>query len=103
MAWGAGEALVMEEVKVDPPQRLEVRLRILFTSICHTDLSAWKGEVLFIFSIISFLLLLLLIICLLFRTRLNKHTLESLVMRRQGKSYYISGGSHILFTPQYID
>lgn len=45
MAWGAGEALVMEDVKVDPPQRLEVRLRILFTSICHTDLSAWKGEV----------------------------------------------------------
>ncbi|KAG2259304.1 hypothetical protein Bca52824_078598 [Brassica carinata] len=44
VAWGAGEALVMEDVKVDPPQRLEVRLRILFTSICHTDLSAWKGE-----------------------------------------------------------
>lgn len=62
VAWGAGEALVMEEVKVDPPQRLEVRLRILFTSICHTDLSAWKGEVLFIFSIISFLLLLLLLL-----------------------------------------
>ncbi|KAG7658441.1 NAD(P)-binding domain superfamily [Arabidopsis suecica] len=44
VAWGAGEPLVMEDVKVDPPQRLEVRLRILFTSICHTDLSAWKGE-----------------------------------------------------------
>lgn len=37
---------MMEDVKVDPPQKLEVRLRILFTSICHTDLSAWKGEVL---------------------------------------------------------
>ncbi|ESQ28876.1 hypothetical protein EUTSA_v10023526mg [Eutrema salsugineum] len=44
VAWRAGEDLVMEDVKVDPPQRLEVRLRILFTSICHTDLSAWKGE-----------------------------------------------------------
>jgi alcohol dehydrogenase len=44
VAWGAGEPLVMEDVKVDPPQRLEVRIRILFTSICHTDLSAWKGE-----------------------------------------------------------
>ncbi|VVA93445.1 unnamed protein product [Arabis nemorensis] len=44
VAWGAGEVLVMEDVRVDPPQRLEVRLRILFTSICHTDLSAWKGE-----------------------------------------------------------
>ncbi|KAG6407729.1 hypothetical protein SASPL_130726 [Salvia splendens] len=23
---------------------MEVRIRVLFTSICHTDLSAWKGE-----------------------------------------------------------
>lgn len=62
MAWGAGEPLVMEDVKVDPPQRLEVRIRILFTSICHTDLSAWKGEVL---TLHVLLLLLLLIISLL--------------------------------------
>ncbi|KAI0500829.1 hypothetical protein KFK09_019046 [Dendrobium nobile] len=42
--WGPGEAFKIEEIEVEPPQRLEVRLRILFTSICHTDLSAWKGE-----------------------------------------------------------
>jgi D-arabinose 1-dehydrogenase-like Zn-dependent alcohol dehydrogenase len=35
----------VEEVEVAPPGRLEVRVRVLFTSICHTDLSAWKGEV----------------------------------------------------------
>ncbi|XP_057477899.1 alcohol dehydrogenase-like 4 [Actinidia eriantha] len=44
VAWGAGQPLVMEEVCVDPPQKMEVRIKILFTSICHTDLSAWKGE-----------------------------------------------------------
>lgn len=45
VAWGPGEPLVMEEVQVDPPQTMEVRIKILFTSICHTDLSAWLGEV----------------------------------------------------------
>lgn len=45
VAWGPGQPLVMEEVCVDPPQKMEVRIKILFTSICHTDLSAWKGEV----------------------------------------------------------
>jgi alcohol dehydrogenase len=45
VAWGPGEPLVMEEVQVDPPQKMEVRIKILFTSICHTDLSAWLGEV----------------------------------------------------------
>ncbi|KAA0042643.1 hypothetical protein IC582_022497 [Cucumis melo] len=44
VAWGPGEPLVIEQVRVDPPQKMEVRVKILFTSICHTDLSAWKGE-----------------------------------------------------------
>ncbi|WVZ58201.1 hypothetical protein U9M48_008490 [Paspalum notatum var. saurae] len=44
VAWGPGEPLVIEEVEVAPPERLEVRVKVLFTSICHTDLSAWKGE-----------------------------------------------------------
>jgi Zn-dependent alcohol dehydrogenase len=35
----------MEEVEVAPPGRLEVRVRVLFTSVCHTDLSFLKGEV----------------------------------------------------------
>ena len=45
VVWGPGEPFVMEQVQVDPPQKKEVRIKILFTSICHTDLSAWKGEV----------------------------------------------------------
>ncbi|KAJ1257321.1 hypothetical protein BS78_K096300 [Paspalum vaginatum] len=44
VAWGPGEPLVMEEVEVAPPGRLEVRVKVLFTSICHTDLSFLKGE-----------------------------------------------------------
>jgi Zn-dependent alcohol dehydrogenase len=46
VAWGPGEPLAMEEVEVAPPGRLEVRVKLLFTSICHTDLSFLKGEVL---------------------------------------------------------
>jgi len=44
VAWAPGEPLVMEEVEVAPPGRLEVRVRVLFTSVCHTDLSFLKGE-----------------------------------------------------------
>ncbi|KAM7525950.1 hypothetical protein LguiA_015852 [Lonicera macranthoides] len=44
VVWGPGEPLVMEEIRVDPPQKMEVRIKILFTSICHTDLTVWRGE-----------------------------------------------------------
>ncbi|XP_019087366.1 PREDICTED: alcohol dehydrogenase-like 5 [Camelina sativa] len=37
-----GEALVIEEIYVDPPQPYEVRIKILCTSLCHTDLTFWK-------------------------------------------------------------
>ncbi|XP_031493857.1 alcohol dehydrogenase-like 4 [Nymphaea colorata] len=42
--WGPNEPFVIEEIQVEPPQQLEVRIRVLYTSICHTDLSFWKGE-----------------------------------------------------------
>ncbi|KAL0409191.1 UNVERIFIED_CONTAM: Alcohol dehydrogenase-like 3 [Sesamum radiatum] len=44
VAYGPGQPLVVEDIRVDPPQKMEVRIRVLFTSICHTDLSAWLGE-----------------------------------------------------------
>ncbi|KAJ4807104.1 alcohol dehydrogenase [Rhynchospora pubera] len=44
IVWGPSEPLVVQEVRVDLPKRLEVRMKVLYTSICHTDLSAWKGE-----------------------------------------------------------
>lgn len=45
VAWEAGKPLVMEEVEVAPPQKHEVRIKILFTSLCHTDVYFWEAKV----------------------------------------------------------
>jgi len=45
VAWEAGKPLVIEEVEVAPPQKHEVRIKILFTSLCHTDLYFWEAKV----------------------------------------------------------
>jgi alcohol dehydrogenase class-P len=46
VAWEAGKPLVMEEVEVAPPQADEVRVKILYTALCHTDVFFWecKGQ-----------------------------------------------------------
>ncbi|KAK1408190.1 hypothetical protein QVD17_39825 [Tagetes erecta] len=44
VAWGPGQPFSIQQIRVQPPQKLEVRIKILFASICHTDLSAWRGE-----------------------------------------------------------
>lgn len=44
VAWGAGEALVMEEVDVSPPQPLEIRIKVVCTSLCRSDVTAWQGQ-----------------------------------------------------------
>ena len=46
VAWEAGKPLVIEEVEVAPPQKNEVRVKILFTSLCHTDVYFWEAKVL---------------------------------------------------------
>ncbi|XP_059636531.1 alcohol dehydrogenase-like 7 [Cornus florida] len=38
----AGEPLVIEEVMVAPPQPREVRIRIICTSLCHSDITFWN-------------------------------------------------------------
>ncbi|KAL3514206.1 hypothetical protein ACH5RR_026923 [Cinchona calisaya] len=40
----AGEPLLIEEIEVAPPKAGEVRIKILCTSLCHTDISFWKSE-----------------------------------------------------------
>ena len=45
VAWRAGEALVMEEVEVSPPQPMEIRIKVVSTSLCRSDLSAWESHV----------------------------------------------------------
>lgn len=44
VAWGPGQPLRIEEVDVMPPQKGEVRVRILATGVCHTDLFTLSGE-----------------------------------------------------------
>ncbi|XAR61572.1 Alcohol dehydrogenase [Bertholletia excelsa] len=38
----AGEPLVIEEVIIAPPKPHEVRIRIICTSLCHSDITFWK-------------------------------------------------------------
>lgn len=45
VAWEAGKPLVIQEVEVAPPQAMEVRLKILFGSLCHTDVYFWEAKV----------------------------------------------------------
>lgn len=45
VAWEAGKPLSIEEVEVAPPQAMEVRVKILFTSLCHTDVFFWEAKV----------------------------------------------------------
>ncbi|XP_062165095.1 alcohol dehydrogenase-like 7 [Alnus glutinosa] len=40
-----GEPLVIEEIMVAPPMPREVRIRIICSSLCHTDVSIWKLKV----------------------------------------------------------
>ncbi|XP_027124577.1 alcohol dehydrogenase-like 6 isoform X2 [Coffea arabica] len=44
VAWGAGEALVMEEVEVSPPQPMEIRIKVVATSLCRSDVTAWLSQ-----------------------------------------------------------
>ncbi|KGN62708.1 hypothetical protein Csa_022641 [Cucumis sativus] len=48
-----GEPLVIEEIEVDPPKIGEVRIKILCTSLCHSDVTVWNmRQGLFSFPII---------------------------------------------------
>ncbi|XP_030934178.1 alcohol dehydrogenase-like isoform X1 [Quercus lobata] len=44
IAWEAGKPLVIEQVEVAPPQTMEVRIKIKYTSLCHTDLYFWEAK-----------------------------------------------------------
>lgn len=49
VAWAAGEALVIEEVQVSPPQPMEIRIKVVCTSLCRSDITAWLSQVTLIF------------------------------------------------------
>jgi Zn-dependent alcohol dehydrogenase len=46
VAYEPNKPLVIEDVQVAPPQAGEVRVKILFTALCHTDHYTWSGKVL---------------------------------------------------------
>ena len=39
-----GERLVIEDVEIDPPQKGEVKVRLVATAICHSDIHLIRGE-----------------------------------------------------------
>ncbi|GAA0144294.1 dehydrogenase [Lithospermum erythrorhizon] len=47
VAWGPGEPLVMEEVEVSPPQPMEIRIKVVCTSLCRSDVTAWQSQAIF--------------------------------------------------------
>ncbi|BAF10417.1 alcohol dehydrogenase class-3 [Oryza sativa Japonica Group] len=44
VAWEANRPMTIEDVQVAPPQAGEVRVKILFTALCHTDHYTWSGK-----------------------------------------------------------
>lgn len=50
VAWGAGEEMVMEEVQVSPPHPMEIRIKVVSTSLCRSDVTAWLSQVSFSIS-----------------------------------------------------
>ncbi|KAB1205297.1 Alcohol dehydrogenase-like 1 [Morella rubra] len=43
VCWGNGEPVKLEEIQVEPPKSAEVRVKILYASVCHTDILFAKG------------------------------------------------------------
>jgi S-(hydroxymethyl)glutathione dehydrogenase/alcohol dehydrogenase len=44
VAWGAGKPLSIEEIDVMPPQKGEVRVKIIASGVCHTDAFTLSGD-----------------------------------------------------------
>ncbi|KAH9289018.1 hypothetical protein KI387_033135, partial [Taxus chinensis] len=45
VAWAAAEPLKIEEIQVDPPQAMEVRIKICYTALCRSDIIFWEAKV----------------------------------------------------------
>lgn len=45
VAWEPNKPLTIEDVQVAPPQAGEVRVKVLYTALCHTDAYTWSGKV----------------------------------------------------------
>jgi hypothetical protein len=45
VAWEAKGELVVQEVQLAPPQPMEVRIKVISTSICGSDILMWSSKV----------------------------------------------------------
>ncbi|GKV07414.1 hypothetical protein SLEP1_g19194 [Rubroshorea leprosula] len=43
VCWGVDEEPKVEEIQVDPPKSSEVRVKMLYASVCHTDVISTRG------------------------------------------------------------
>jgi len=44
VAWEPNQPLSFEDVRVDPPRAGEVRVKIVASALCHTDVYTWSGK-----------------------------------------------------------
>ncbi|KAH7706730.1 Protein H24K24.3 a [Aphelenchoides avenae] len=44
VVWGANNPLTIEEIDVAPPKQGEIRIKIMYTALCHTDTLSWSGK-----------------------------------------------------------
>ncbi|KAG9442002.1 hypothetical protein H6P81_017856 [Aristolochia fimbriata] len=44
VAWGPGKPLVVEQVQVDPPKAMEIRIKVVCTSLCRSDVTQWESR-----------------------------------------------------------
>jgi hypothetical protein len=44
VAWEAKGELVVQEVQLAPPQPMEVRIKVISTSICGSDILMWSSK-----------------------------------------------------------
>lgn len=43
MCWGHGEPVKIEDIQVEPPKSSEIRVKMLYASLCHTDILCSHG------------------------------------------------------------
>ncbi|CAK7345738.1 unnamed protein product [Dovyalis caffra] len=43
ICWRAEESVTVEEIEIEPPQSFEIRVKMLYASLCHTDIICAKG------------------------------------------------------------
>ncbi|KAK9269226.1 hypothetical protein L1049_000996 [Liquidambar formosana] len=43
VCWGEEKVVKVEEIQVEPPRRCEIRIKMIYASLCHTDILCTQG------------------------------------------------------------